>query len=254
MSKLSRLVDMASKALDKKAGPSASQSSNGWSGMVRSAADALTGQPGAATGARPATTPPAAATASAPASRPGVTPPAAGSYGSAEDRAAIARYDYLMRTAEPHAVEQIHREAFERLTPAQRAQLEARMSTELAPHERPTSSSAADLARAAGRSEAMRPGRMRGLLSRAGAGAAGAAGIGLLGAVAGGAVLSAVAAPLLAQAADLGVDFGALAEGVDVDALAGGAEGLVADAGEQVSGLGEQLSGFELPGLRDLFG
>ncbi|RBO71352.1 cation-transporting ATPase, partial [Microbacterium sp. H6] len=62
------------------------------------------------------------------------------------------------------------------------------------------------------------PGRMRGLLSRvrgAGVGgaavAAGGATVGLLGVVAGGAVVSTVAGPLLEQAANIGVDFGALA-------------------------------------------
>ena len=40
-----------------------------------------------------------------------------------EDRRAIARYDYLVRTAEPDQLESVHREAFERLTPAQREQL-----------------------------------------------------------------------------------------------------------------------------------
>ncbi|MHA7178446.1 hypothetical protein ACX80D_17585 [Arthrobacter sp. Sr24] len=36
------------------------------------------------------------------------------------DRAAITRYDHLLETADPHQIEQMHREAFERLTPAQR--------------------------------------------------------------------------------------------------------------------------------------
>ncbi|WP_258567144.1 hypothetical protein [Microbacterium sp. Se5.02b] len=127
----------------------------------------------------------------------GYAPPAPGTSRNAQtatdvDRAAIARYDYLLRTADPQRVEQIHREAFARLTPEQRALVEARMRQEFEPGERPRSSSPDDLARAAGRAEAMKPGRMRGLLSRArGAGAGGAAvaaggaAVGMLGVVAG---------------------------------------------------------------------
>jgi hypothetical protein len=183
----------------------------------------------------------------------------------------------LLQTADPQRVEQIHRDAFARLTPLQRQLVEARMRDELAPDERPRSSSPEDLARAAGRAEAMRPGRMRGLLSRvrgAGAGgaavAAGGAAVGLLGVVAGGAVLSTVAGPLLEQAANIGVDFGALAEGIDieslaagidVESLAGGAGDLMGSAGEAVSGLGEAAGGWGerlgdlgIPGIGDLFG
>ena len=194
--------------------------------------------------------------------------------GTDADRAAIARYDYLLETADPHRVEQIHREAFSRLTPAQRAQVQERMNAELSPGERPASASPDDLARAAGRTEATRPGRMRGLLSRVrGVGAAGAVGgaaVGVLGVVAVGAVGSAVAAPLLEQAAGLGVDFDALAQGVDLEAiasglggeeLAGAAEGVLGSAGETVSGLGDaagewgqRLGDLGIPGIGDLFG
>ena len=190
--------------------------------------------------------------------RHGQVPPAP----DAADRAAIARYDYLMQTADPQQIERIHQEAFARLTPAQRAQIEARMRAELPPYEQPASAAPADLARAAARSEAMQPGRMRGLLARAGgtaalAGAGVAAG-GMLAVVAGGAVLSAVAAPLLEQAAGFGVDFDAIAQGVDLDAVTGGAMDAAGEqlsgVGEQVSGFGDVLSDFGLPGLGDFFG
>jgi hypothetical protein len=306
MSTFNRLFGLAAKALDKTgsstsaSGGAPASGAGDWRSMVRSAADALTGDaqkrptagttppvygaaPGASYGTNPpsayGTTPPAygatppAYGATPPAygatppsaystttSRPGMTPPpAADSPADAADRAAIARYDYLMQTADPHQIERIHQEAFARLSPAQRAQIEARMRAELPPHEQPASAAPADLARAAARSEAMQPGRMRGLLGRAGgataiAGAGVAAG-GLLGLVAGGAIATAVAAPLLAQAADFGVDFDAIAQGVDLDAVTGGAFDA---AGEQISGIGEQVSGFGegLPdfGLGDFFG
>jgi hypothetical protein len=230
----------------------------------------------------------------------------AASVGSAADRAAIARYDYLLQTADPHQVEQVHREAFARLTPAQRAQIDERMRAELPEHEQPRSSRPDDLARAAARTEAARPGLLRGLLARAGGGAgpggvsagsaaagpgtrglrdgrgagmaggaaagAGLAAGGALAAVAGGAVLSGAAAPLLEQAAALGVDFDALAGAVGLEGIAGGAEGLTtgvdelaAGAGDTVSGVGDQLTGLGdqvrefgsrlgIPGLDDLFG
>jgi hypothetical protein len=298
MGKLSRLIGMASDALEKNAGSGRNgQTSDGsrshdgsrstdWGGMLRGAVDAVRGQgdpgqPANQSRRAPADryAPPAAPGERArAASRPSsaadpYAPPAPGASRASQtatdaDRAAIARYDYLLQTADPQRVEQIHREAFARLTPEQRALVEARMRQELEPGERPRSSSPDDLARAAGRAEAMRPGRMRGLLSRvrgAGAGgaavAAGGAAVGLLGAVAGGAVLSTVAGPLLEQAGNMGVDFGALAEGIDVESLAGGAGELVGSAGEAASGLGdvasgwgEQLGDLGIPGIGDIFG
>ncbi|MBT2485253.1 MULTISPECIES: cation-transporting ATPase [unclassified Microbacterium] len=294
MSKLSRLIGMASEALEKNSGSGRGSSSNDsgstdWTGMLRGAVDAVRGpadQTPRETGGRPSASPagspadpyappPAPGAVAGSPSRPGARP---GGAGSDADRAAIARYDYLLQTADPHRIEQIHRDAFARLTPQQRSLVEERMRAEFSPGERPRSSSPDDLARAAGRAEALRPGKMRGLLSRVrgagvGGGAAvvaGGAAVGVLGAVAGGAVLSTVAAPLLEQAAGLGVDFSALAEGidiealasgVDVDALAGGAEGIVGSVGESVSGLGETATGWGdrlgdlgIPGIGDIFG
>ncbi|MDH5137698.1 cation-transporting ATPase, partial [Microbacterium sp. RD11] len=87
------------------------------------------------------------------------------------------------------------------------------------------------------------------------------AAVGVLGVVAGGAVVSTVAAPLLEQAAGLGVDFEALAAGVDLDALAGGADEILGSAGEAVSGLGEAATGWGerlgdlgIPGIGDILG
>lgn len=300
MGKLSRLIGLATDALDKSAGSGRNDHSargsrsTDWGGMLRGAVDAVRGPadggPRAEQSAQPTAADPYAPPASGARSgaagsarpRDAYAPPAAraprsSNVASDADRAAIARYDYLLQTADPQRVEQIHREAFARLTPEQRTLVEARMRQELEPGERPRSSSPDDLARAAGRAEAMRPGRMRGLLSRvrgAGAGgaavAAGGAAVGLLGVVAGGAVLSTVAGPLLEQAANIGVDFGALAEGIDVESLAagidvesiaGGAGDLMGSAGEAASGLGEAATGWGerlgdlgIPGIGDLFG
>lgn len=283
MSNFQRLLNMASKALDKNSQSSSTGTGKtgdtDWRDLVRTAADKVTGdsRPAAHTSnpepsapnatdaprsARPSASTPAPATASAPA-------------GSAEDRAAIGRYDYLLKTAQPEQLEQVHRDAFARLTPAQREQLNAQLRTELPANEMPASTSADDLARAATRGEAQHPGFLRKVFGKTagrsalGAGAVGAvagAGLGaaggLLAAVAGGAVLSSVAAPLLEQAAGLGVDFENLAGGFDgvTEGLADGASeytsGLADGASEYTSGLGEKVSdfgsNFEIPGLGDL--
>jgi hypothetical protein len=337
VSNLQRILNLASRALDKKGSPAASRGSGtgstDWRDLVRTAAEKVAGPAPAPSGevprddryARPAPDarsggPTSDARRWAPASAGGAR--AARAFGdpalSADDRRAIARYDYLLATAEPAQLEQVHREAFARLTPAQREQVESRLRAELPAHEQPASASADDLARAATRGEAQRPGLLRNLFAKAspsgtgtgarsgrgpGAGAAlGAAGVGaaaglglgaaggLLAAVAGGAVVSSVAAPLLEQAAGLGVDFEAFAGGLGdlggLDGLGGldslgdvaagaegfaaGAEGLAAGAGdltagatdavagvgEQATGFGEQLSefgsNFEIPGLGGL--
>lgn len=253
MSTFNRLFDLAGKALGDKTRTSAGSggaASTDWRSMVQKAADSLTGEK------RPvSTTPPPA---------PGSPAATTGSNAAMmdADRAAIARYDYLMQTADPQQIERIHRDAFARLTPAQRAEVQARMNAELPSYEQPRSADPADLARAAARTEAMQPGRMRGLLGRAGGKAglvgAGAAAGGVLGLVAGGAIASAVALPLLAQAASFGVDFESMAAGIDPEALVGDGLGAVGEQvsglGEQVTGFGEGLSDFGIPGLGDLFG
>jgi hypothetical protein len=283
MSKFSRLIDLASKSLGKassSAPQGAGQRSGDWRSMVRDLAETVTGDSRAGGPAGPASAPAPRDTANA-GGRPrhGLVPPAAG--GDDIDRRAVARYQYLLQTAEPHQVEQIHREAFARLTPAERAQLESAMQAELRPEERPRSSDPADLAHAAARGEARRPGALTTLLSRAGRGGRGAAvgaGVvgagGLLAAVAGGAVMTAVGGQLLEHAAAAGVDFEALASGVDLEGIASGLgvgeldlsgategiESAAAGAGEHLSALGEQAGGWgerisdlPIPGLGDFF-
>ncbi|MCJ1707533.1 DUF3106 domain-containing protein [Microbacterium sp. VKM Ac-2923] len=290
MVSFSRLFDLASKAVDKASSssstprPPAAGGGKDWRDMVRSAADAVTGDRRTDSAPTPPAPPatPHVSTSRAPGSTGRYAPPAASGTASslsADDRAAIARYDYLLRTADPDRVEEMHREAFKRLTPAQRAHVRERMDADLAPHERPRSDAPDDLARTAARAEAARPGRMSTLLARAGRGGLIGAGVvgagGLLAAVAGGAVLSAVAGPLLAQAGQMGVDFAGLAEGVDLEALAsgvdvaslaegvdlgaagewaGGAQDAVTGAGDSISGFGENLSNFDIPGFGDFFG
>lgn len=153
-----------------------------------------------------------------------------------DDAAAVARYDYLMRTATPDQIEQVHAEAFARLTPAQRDEVLLRMRDALRPSEQPASPAPGELARAAARSEAREPGLVHRLLGGGG----------------GDAVLGGVAAPLLAQATAIGVDLESLtsldtagiaeqATGAATDALGAPLDGL-AGVTEGVSGIAQQLS------------
>ncbi|MFG6401263.1 hypothetical protein [Microbacterium sp. P04] len=90
---------------------------------------------------------------------PGDAPAAAGQ-GSSEDQAAIERYRYLLRTAPPETIEQVHAEAFSKLTDAQRQQVLADLSATLPPSERPRSDDPQAMARAATRAEYSQPGFM----------------------------------------------------------------------------------------------
>ncbi|MEE1620906.1 hypothetical protein ACQ3I4_13610 [Zafaria sp. Z1313] len=188
----------------------------------------------------------------------------AGSGAGAEDRAAIERYRYMLRTAPPQDMERAHQEAFERLTPQQRELLRQELAAELPAAEQPRTDAPFDLARSATRAEVSRPGFMERLLggqggagfgasptgpsvqagsapangARAGgmagglaAGAAGGLGAGLLAGVAGAFIGTAVAGPLLEGFSGIG------------DGLAGAVDGFGDGIGEQIGGLGEGISG-----------
>ncbi|MFJ4221184.1 cation-transporting ATPase [Curtobacterium luteum] len=263
MANLNRILGMASKVIDKQlqkrgqsGGASGGSSAGGtdWRDVVRTAADKLTGDDRTRQGQQPP----------AQQSSPQHVPGRPGGGSSAQrgpvdaDRVAIAKYDYLLRTAPPERLEQVHHDAFARLTPAQRQDVRNRLNSELPPNEHLRDDSPAGLARAATRGEVARPGLLRRVLGgRGGAFAGGAAvgagamAIGGLGvAVAGAAVMSAAAGPVLAEAVGSGVDFEGIAAGFGDLGLAEGAEGLVGEGeqllggvGEQAAGLGEQASG-----------
>jgi|GEM_PF-765110 len=294
MSTFRRLIGTAQKALDQQgSGRSRTGGGSDWRSLVRGAADALTGDDSSQRSAHgsssrhddsphrdqrdgsssrragvgiPTTSMPSVAGDSSP--HAGASGPAGRSGGggaaaaelSAEDRRAIARYDYLVRTAEPDQLERVHREAFERLTPAQREQLSSSMRSELPEGERPRSDGPQDLARSATRLGVLDPRRLTRLLGRSGGsagsgrsgaigkaalgagavglGAAGAAAGGLLAVVAGGAVLSSVGGSLLESA---------IGDGIDVDALA-------PDLSDQLAGFTEGFEGMDAEGLGDLAG
>jgi hypothetical protein len=173
--------------------------------------------------------------------------------GSDEDRQAIERYRYLLRTAPPETIEQVHAEAFGRLTDAQRQQVLADLSSTLPPSERPVDADPQSMARAATRAEYTQPGFMERTFGNRsfGGGGQGGSGFGsMLGAsmlgtiggyVVGSALVSAFMMPAYAadpgsgdDGADTGGDGGA--DGADASADAGGDTGGFGDVGGDFGG------------------
>lgn len=136
--------------------------------------------------------------------RPDAAPaPARPAASNPADERAIARYLYLLRTAPPEAIEQVHAEAFGALTDAQRSELLARIGQELPPYERalasPVNGTPVGLARLITRAEMRRPGTIARLFGP-GVAVGGVLGASLLGGIAGAAVGSVFAAPFLVGA------------------------------------------------------
>lgn len=138
---------------------------------------------------------------------------------TSEDERAIERYRYLVRTAPPETIEQVHAEAFSRLTDSQRALIYEELSRGAGTGERPLSSEPATLARAATRAELRQPGSLERSLSGNSAGVTpGAPGFGsmlassLLGTVAGYVIGSALVSAFLpwdSTSSDASADTGA---------------------------------------------
>lgn len=132
-----------------------------------------------------------------------------------EDEAAVDRYRYLLRTAPPDAVEEVHAEAFARLTPQQRRLVFEDLSKNASPADRPASDDPRTLARSATRSEMRQPGFMErtlgsggGGVGRSGPGLGTMIGGSLLGTVAGVVIGSAIADMVLPGIGDMATDFG----------------------------------------------
>lgn len=160
--------------------------------------------------------------------------------GSEEDRQAIERYRYLLRTAPPETVEQVHAEAFGKLTPAQRQQVLQDLSSGLAPSERPASDDPATLARAATRAEYSQPGFMErtfgGRSFSGGPGFGSMLGASMLGTIGGYVVGSALVGAMFDPGYDAGYADGAAADAGAGDAGAGDAGAV--DAGAVDPGAG----------------
>lgn len=177
----------------------------------------------------------------------GATPPPAGASGRSDDEIAVERYRYLLRTAPPETIEQVHAEAFARLTEPQRQQVLADLAQALPAQERPADADPATMARAATRAEYLNPGTMERTLGggRQGPGFGSIVGGSLLGTVAGYVVGSALMSAFLAPAFAGGED--GSAGGDEASADGGGADGgtdAAADAGG-FADFGGDFGGFE---------
>jgi hypothetical protein len=139
-----------------------------------------------------------------------------------EDERAVERYRYLLRTAPPETIEQVHAEAFSRLTESQRAAVYEELSRGSGTGERPLSSEPATLARAATRKEMRDPGSLERSLAGPSFGAM--VGSSLLGTVAGYVIGSALVSAFLPWDAGYGGDASADAgaDTADASADAGG--------------------------------
>jgi hypothetical protein len=87
--------------------------------------------------------------------------PSAAAAPRSDDEIAVERYQYLLRTAPPETIEQVHTEAFAKLTPKQRDILFEQLTKNATnPSERPANAEPATLAQAATRAEVQQPGSM----------------------------------------------------------------------------------------------
>ena len=120
---------------------------------------------------------------------------ASGAAGRTDDEIAVDRYRYLLRTAPPDAVEEVHAEAFAKLTPQQRHLVFEDLSQNAAAADRPASDDPRTLARSATRSELRQPGFLERTLG-AGGGSRGAG----LGTMIGGSLLGTVAGVVIGSA------------------------------------------------------
>lgn len=142
---------------------------------------------------------------------------------ASEDERTIARYRYLLRTAPPERLEEVHAEAFAQLSDDQRAKVLGRLSQDLPEGEAPRSEDPRDLARAATRAEMRQPGYMGSAFAGPGFGSMMAGS--MLGTIAGFAIGGAIAGSLMGgyesspEAGDVGEQTGdAGGEGFDGDA------------------------------------
>lgn len=150
------------------------------------------------------------------------------------DEIAVERYRYLLRTAPPETIEQVHAEAFAKLTDEQRTIIFRELTENAPAGEAPRGADAASLAQAATRSELRQPGTMERSFQGPSFGAM--VGSSLLGTVAGYVIGSAIVSAFLPMggtdpSADAGADAGA-----DSGTDSGDAG---ADAGADAGGFGD---------------
>lgn len=156
-----------------------------------------------------------------------------------QDEIAVERYRYLLRTATPEAIEQVHEEAFSKLTDEQRKMLFTQLSADAPAGEAPASDEPRALAVSATRSEMRKPGTMERTLGQAGNNGPGFGSMfasSMLGSVAGYVIASSLMGAFMPAdmggdvAGDTGGDTGA-DTGADTGGDFGGGETFSADGG-----------------------
>lgn len=101
---------------------------------------------------------------------PAGAPGTASASGSADDERAVERYRYLLRTAPPERIEEVHAEAFATLTPEQRRMVYDEFTRSAPAGEAPRGDDPRSLAQAATRSEIRQPGYVERSLGNMGGG------------------------------------------------------------------------------------
>ena len=169
--------------------------------------------------------------------------------GMSEDERAIARYRYLLQSAPPEAIEQVHAEAFAQLTPEQRHQVFDALKQNAPAGEAPSSEDPRALAVSATRTEMRQPGTLeRAFSAGPGVGALGG-GFGsmfarsLLGNIAGFFIASTLMSAFMPDMSGFTV--------ADSAENPGATYAGATDAGVDAGGI--EAAGFD-PGLGDVFG
>ena len=166
------------------------------------------------------------------------------------DEQAVERYRYLVRTAPPETIEEVHAEAFAKLTPEQRHMVLQELTQDLPASEQQAAATAGDdprsLARVATRAEMRAPGTLERTWNRmpAGGGMGGFMAGNFMSTIAGVMVGSMIADAFLGDSGfdpglgDLAADAGGAVE-QGVGEVAGGFEDFGSDFGADLGGFGD---------------
>jgi hypothetical protein len=165
-----------------------------------------------------------------------------------EDEIAVERYQYLLRTAPPETIEQVHTEAFSKLTDEQRDLLFRQLTETVEPSERPKDAQPASLAQAATRAELREPGTLTRSFgneqgSQRGMGMAGMVGGSMLGTIAGFVIGSALVSAFLPMDGGATDASGAGDAGSEAGADGGGGDTGGGDTGGDFGGGGGDFGG-----------
>jgi hypothetical protein len=165
------------------------------------------------------------------------TPEATQDPPAGDDERAVERYRYLLQTAPPERIEEAHAEAFAKLTPEQRRQVLAELSTAVPAEERAGGDDPRALARMATRAEMREPGTLERSLGRGGGmGMGGLLAGSLLASVAGAFIGTAVAQAMLSGDDAQGGDGGDGGDGSDTGGDFGGGDFGGGDFGGDLGG------------------